>query len=394
MLIQMKKSIQENRIIEIKTPDSIFFGVGAAKKLPNQIKILSPGPVLIVTDPGLVKAGIVDKIKKCIATESLDVHVFDAVDPDPDKENCYSCLAMAKSIGANILVGLGGGSAIDVAKATAVLAVNQGQIEDYVGIDKIPTKGLPTILLPTTAGTGSEVSPIAVISDKKQHLKLGMVSPFLYGDVAIIDPELTLSCPASITAASGLDALTHAIEIVTNKFSSPVIDGIMYEAIRLAGQHLRTCVHEGSNLSARTGMAMAAFYAGMGLGPVNTAAVHALAYPLGGTFDISHGMANSILLPYVMEYNLSACREKYAKIADCLSQDNKTHSTSQASAAVDLIKTLSQDIGIPQRLRDINIPEEAIDTMSKTAATVTRLLHNNPREMTVKDINTIYRSAY
>ena len=390
----MRTPTLANRIVEIRTPGSILFGVGASEKLPEQIKNLSSGPVLIVTDPGLVKTGIVDKIKETITSASLEVVVFDAVEPDPDKENCYLCLKMVKSIGAKILIGLGGGSALDIAKAAAALAVNPGPIEEYVGIDKLPAKGLPTILLPTTAGTGSEVSPIAVISDNKQHLKLGMVSQFLYGNVAIVDPSLTLSCPAHITAASGLDALTHAIEIVTNKFSAPVIDAIMLEAIRLVGQHLSKCVHEGSNLEARTGMATAAFYAGMGLGPVNTAAVHALAYPLGGTFNVPHGMANSILLPYVMEFNLSACREKYARIADILSLDNKAHSTDQASAAVDMVVKLSRDIGIPQRLRDINIPESAIDSMAPMAATVTRLLNNNPREITMENIREIYQKAY
>lgn len=383
-----------SRIVEIKTPGAVVFGVGACEELPERIKALSNGAVLIVTDAGLVKAGTAKRIKDLVSSAGLEAGIFDGVEPDPDKENVYKCLEMVKSTGAQVLLGLGGGSSLDVAKTAAVLSVSEGRLADYVGINKVPRKGLPTVLLPTTSGTGSEVSPIAVISDKKQHLKLGIVSPYLYCDLAIVDPGLTVSCPAGITASAGMDALTHAIEIYTSKFSVPIIDAIELEAIRLIGRHLRKCVQDGSELTAREGMSLAALYGGLGLGPVNTAAVHALAYPLGGTFDVAHGLANSILLPYVMEFNRPACEEKFAKIADALGTVGAESMSDKASAAVKAVVDLSRDVGIPKHMRDINIPEDAIPEMAAVAMKVTRLLNNNPREMTLEDIEGIYRLAY
>ena len=291
-------------------------------------------------------------------------------------------------------MGLGGGSSLDVAKVTAVLKINKGQVEDYVGTDKVPRKGLPTVLVPTTAGTGSEVSPIAVISDKKQRLKLGIVSRHLYCDLAVVDPVLTVSCPANVTAFCGVDTLTHAIEIYTNKLSVPIIDGLVLEAIRLVGRSLSRCVHNGEDLTAREGMSLAALYAGLGLGPVNTAAVHALAYPLGGMFNVPHGLANSILLPYVMEFNRPACEAKFGRIAEAMADGGISHRGYKAAAAVKMVSELLRDTGIPSRLRDINIPEGAIPEMAAAAMKVTRLLNNNPREVKLGDAENIYRLAY
>jgi len=381
------------RVVEIKTPGSIVFGAGACERLAGRIKALSKGAALIVTDAGLVKAGVAEKIEGLVSSAGIEVAIFDGVEPDPDKENVYECVDAVKSTGADVLVGVGGGSSLDVAKVAAVLSVNEGELSDYVGIGKVPRRGLPTVLLPTTAGTGSEVSPIAVISDRKQHLKLGVVSEHLYCDLAIVDAGLAVSCPANITASAGMDTLTHAIEIYTNKFAVAIIDGIELEAIRLVGRYLRRCVKDGGDLAAREGMSLAALYGGLGLGPVNTAAVHALAYPLGGTFDVAHGLANSILLPYVMEFNRPACEEKFAKIADALGIDGGGVSD-KASAAVKAVVELSKDVGIPQHLRDINIPEDAIPQMAVGAMKVTRLLNNNPREMMEDDARWIYEKAY
>jgi alcohol dehydrogenase class IV len=397
--VNMKKQIKSacsaiSRIVEIRTPTAILFGVGSCGKIAGQIKELASGAVLIVTDKGLAKAGTAQKTKEMVISAGLKAEIFDGVEPDPDKECVYKCLETAESINAGILVGLGGGSSLDVAKVTAALKINKGQVEDYVGIDKVPRKGLPTILVPTTAGTGSEVSPIAVISDKKQGLKLGIVSKYLYCDLAVVDPELTVSCPAKVTAFCGVDTLTHSIEIYTNKFSVPIIDGLVLEAIRLAGRHLRKCVHNGSDLAAREGMSLAALYAGLGLGPVNTAAVHALAYPLGGMFNVPHGLANSILLPYVMEFNRPACEAKFASIAEAMADGDVSDAEDKAAAAVKMVTALLRDIGIPQRLRDINIPEDAIPQMAAAAMKVTRLLNNNPREVKLEDAENIYRLAY
>lgn len=390
--MMIKSSVE--RVVEIRTPKAIMFGVGASEKLIEHIKELTNEHVLIVTDQGLVKAGVAEKIKKTISNADFKVSIFDGVKPDPDKECVYQCLNLVEAKDAKVLVGLGGGSSLDIAKVTAALRINGGKITDYVGIGKLPRKGLPTILMPTTSGTGSEVSPIAVISDPEHHTKLGIVSPNLYCDLAIVDPALTVSCPPHITASSGMDALTHAIEIYTNKISVQMIDTLVLESIRLAGLYLKTCVHNGENIIARTGMALASLYAGLGLGPVNTAAVHSLAYPLGGTYDIPHGLANSILLPYVMEFNRSTCKNKFAKIADALGVKGIEKEDEKAKIAVEMIVELSKEVGIPQKLREIGIPKEAIPKMAETALNVKRLIKNNPREVTLNDAIAIYERAY
>jgi alcohol dehydrogenase class IV len=382
------------RVVEIKTPKTIIFGFGASENLIERLKELTNEHVLLVTDQGLMKAGVAEKIKKFISNAGFEVSIFDGVKPDPDKDCVYQCLNLIEAKDAKVLIGLGGGSSLDVAKVSAALRINGGKITDYAGIGKLPKKGLPTILMPTTSGTGSEVSPIAVISDPEQHTKLGIVSPNLYCELAIVDPALTISCPPNITASSGMDALTHAIEIYTNKISVQIIDTFALESIRLVGLHLKTCVHNGEDKIARTGMALASLYAGLGLGPVNTAAVHSLAYPLGGTFNIPHGLANSILLPYVMEFNRSACETKFAKIADVLGVTGEEKEDEKAKIAVEKIVKLSKEIGIPQKLREIGIPRDAIPKMAEIALNVKRLIMNNPRKVTLNDAIGIYERAY
>ena len=388
----MKSSSE--RIVEIITPKTIMFGVGASEKLVDCIKELTDGHILIVTDQGLVKAGVVEKIKKTISNADLEVSIFDGVTPDPDKECVYQCLNLVEAKDAKALIGLGGGSSLDIAKVSAALRINGGRITDYVGVGKVPKRGLPTILMPTTSGTGSEVSPIAVISDPEQHTKLGIVSPNLYCDFAIVDPALTVSCPPNITASSGMDALTHAIEIYTNRISVQIIDTLVLESIRLAGLYLKTCVSNGEDIIARNGMALASLYAGLGLGPVNTAGVHSLAYPLGGSYNIPHGLANSILLPYIMEFNRPACINKFAKIADALGVKGVSKEDEKAKIVVEMVVELSKEIGIPQKLREIGIPKEAIPQMAETALNVKRLIKNNPREITLNDAIAIYERAY
>jgi alcohol dehydrogenase class IV len=388
----MKSSVE--RVVEIRTPKAIMFGVGASEKLIEHIKELTNDHVLIVTDQGLVKAGVAEKIKKTISNADFKVSIFDGVKPDPDKECVYQCLNLVEAKDAKVLIGLGGGSSLDIAKVTAALRINGGKITDYVGIGKLPRKGLPTILMPTTSGTGSEVSPIAVISDPDQHTKLGLVSPNLYCDLAIVDPTLTVSCPPNITASSGFFNDTATTEIYTNRVSVQMIDTLVLESIRLAGLYLKTCVHNGEDIIARTGMALASLYAGLGLGPVNTAAVHSLAYPLGGTYDIPHGLANSILLPYVMEFNRPACKIKFAKIADALGVNGVGKEDEKAKIAVEMIVELSKEVGIPQKLREIGIPKEAIPKMAETALNIKRLIKNNPRKVTLNDAIEIYERAY
>jgi len=384
-----------NPLTSIKTPGEILFGPGASKQLPDRVKTFGASGVVVVTDPGLVKAGVVGQITDLLRAEAIPFEIFDRVRPDPDIASVDFCLELINSSRANLIVGLGGGSALDVAKMAAALKLNGGKVADYVGVDKLPRKGLPTILLPTTSGTGSEVSPIAVLTErKKENMKMGVVSPYFLADIAIVDPVLTFSCPASVTAASGMDTLTHAIEEYTNKFASPIIDTLALEAISLVLIHLKRCIDQPENLEARQAMSLASLYGGLGLGPVNTAAVHALAYPLGGLFDIPHGLANSILLPYVLEFNRPACLDRLDRIAVLMGIQVEAAKEDRVTSLIETIKTLSRQVGIPAQLREIKIPEEAIPRMAESAMTVQRLLKNNPRDVSVEDAEQIYRSAY
>ena len=384
-----------SRVFSIRTPREIMFGARCHEQLGEVIGKFDVKAVVVVTDPGLVKAGVCDKIGELISALGIEYKVFDNIRPDPNIESVDDCLAVIKSIDAQLVVGLGGGSALDVAKCAAAVAGNGGNIADYVGIDKLPRRGLPTVLLPTTSGTGSEVSPVAILTDRKEeNMKLGIVSPNIYCDIAMIDPTLTITCPPTVTAASGMDALTHAIEIYTNKFAVAFTDVLMCEAILLAMNNLRECVSNGSNETAREAMSLASFYAGMGLGPVNTAAVHALAYPLGGMFDVPHGLANSILLPYVLEFNRSACADKLAGLAKKLGICVNDNADKQASAFIEAVKKLSIDVGIPQNLCEIDVPQEQIPQMASAAMNVTRLLKNNPRKVSLDDAVKIYEAAH
>ena len=373
----------------------LVFGIGAANELPNIIRELNSKKILMVTDKGIINAGVYSKIDEILKRNCIAYALFDGVEPDPKLEIVETCKQAAMELQADTLIGLGGGSALDIAKVAAVMMSNRGLIDQYFGIDNIPQRGIKTILIPTTAGTGSEVTPIAVLSDKKEKLKKGIVSPYLYCDTAIVDPELTASLPPHITAYTGIDALTHAIEAYTNKQANPFTDTLALQAIKLIGENLPKAVCNGENLDARYNMSLASLYAGMCLGPVNTAAVHALAYPLGGTFDIPHGMANSLLLPYVMEFNKISNLQKFANIALALSQKIDHLSPLEAAGkAVLAVKQLCDDIGIVSHIRELEIKEQAIDEMAEAAMKVTRLLNNNPRKVTLQDVRDIYSKAY
>jgi alcohol dehydrogenase class IV len=387
--------VSENRILQFQMSGRLVMGVGAVAQLGQVVERLGGGTVLVVTDPGLVQAGICLQVTQKLDDAKISWRLYDKVEPDPRIEIVNDCLEVAKAGACDILIGLGGGSSLDITKVVSVMLTNGGKVSDYVGIDKIPRRGLPMILIPTTAGTGSEVTPIAVLSDKAEQLKKGLVSDKLYADVALIDPQLSISLPARVTAFTGMDALTHAIEVYTNKFADPFIDVFALEATRLIAIHLRTAVHEGSNIEARSAMSTASLLGGLGLGAVNTAAVHALAYPLGGEFNVPHGVANSLLLPYVMEFNLPAAPERFAKLAQMMGEDISGLSAMDAGKkAVDAVARLSADIGIVSSMQELGIPESSIEGMAHAAMKVTRLLNNNPRELSVDDARMIYQKAY
>ena len=381
--------------MHLQMPGRLVFGNGATQELPELMRGLGVSRPLVVTDPGLVEAGTWGRVKGVLEAAGVARAVFDGVEPDPCVETAYACRDAARAGGHDVLVGLGGGSSLDIAKVAAVMMTNDGDVAGYVGIDRVPGPGTPTILVPTTAGTGSEVTPIAVLSDTKEHLKKGIVSSHLYATVALVDPELAVTCPPRVTAFTGVDTLVHAIEAYTNKFARPFVDALALECMRLVGRHLRRAVACGDDLDARYGMALACLFGGMCLGPVNTAAVHALAYPLGGTYEVPHGVANSLLLPYVMAFNRAADPEKFAAIARALGESTDGLAPDDAAAlSASAVVRLSGDIGIVSRLRDLDIPEDGIDAMAEGAMKVTRLLKNNPKPVTLEDAKQIYRNAY
>jgi alcohol dehydrogenase class IV len=383
------------RILQFQMSHKLVMGNGAIAELPGIIRQINGKKPLIVTDKGIVKVGLDRRIKEILKKNDIAFESFEEVEPDPKIEIVLQCLAKAKAENCDVIIGFGGGSSLDIAKVTAVLITNTGDLKSYFGIGNVPQAGIPTIMIPTTSGTGSEVTPIAILSDKNEQLKKGIVSEFLYPTYALIDPELTLSLPPHITAYTGIDALTHAIEAYTNRFAQPFIDTLALEAIRLIGANLRTAVSDGSNKPARYNMALGSLYGGLCLGSVNTAAVHALAYPLGGMFDVPHGVANSLLLPYVMEVNLESNFTKFANIASAMGEDTSgLNNKMAAQKSLDAVRKISSDTGIISHIRELGIPESAIEPMAEGAMKVTRLLNNNPKTLSIDDVRQIYKNAF
>jgi alcohol dehydrogenase class IV len=384
-----------HRTLHFQMPGKLILGLGALAELPAAVQKLSAGRALVVTDAGLVKAGIAARAMDLLASAGIGAALYDGVTSDPHYGVAEDCLAFARRADVQVVVGLGGGSSLDIAKLSAILLVHDVPVGELPGVDRVPGPGLPKVLVPTTAGTGSEVSPIAVLSDTAAHLKKGVVSDYLYADVALIDPTLAVGLPPHVTAYTGVDTLCHAIESYTNRFSQPFVDTLELEAIRLVGTHLRRAVSCGDDLEARYGMALASLYGGLCLGSVNTTAVHALAYPLGGSYDVPHGVANSLLLPYVMAFNLISDLAKFRNIAAALGQ--RTGDLSLRAAAgqsVEAVRELCSDVGIVSRMRDLGIPQEAVAPMAEAALQVTRLLSNNPRPVRLEDARAIYQAAW
>jgi alcohol dehydrogenase len=328
-----------------------------------------------------------------LAVAGCAVEVLEASEGEPTLADLAGALDAARRFEADGVVGIGGGSAMDVAKLVAALAGGEQRFSEIVGTDLLKPRTVPLACIPTTAGTGSEVTPIAIIEDTEAQLKKGAVSRHLVPDFAYLDPELTRSMPRSVTAATGVDALTHCIEAYANRFSHPVVDQWALEGIRLAGRYLERACADGSDMEARAGMLRASHLGGQCLGPVNTAAVHALAYPLGGEFHIAHGVANSLLLPHVLRFNLEAAPARYADVAEALGCSRGHGDVETAHKGIERIEKLSETIGIERRLSAFGISHNTIPHMAAAAMTVQRLLVRNPREVTEADARAIYQAA-
>jgi len=384
----------DTKIISLRSPHLILAGIGASERLGQEAKGIGAQKALIVTDKGVINSGIGKRIKDLLEKERIGVEIFDEVISDPDIKNVETCIEIGKKGNYDLFIGVGGGSPMDIASITSVMVTNSGSVREYFGINLIKNPGIPTILIPTTAGTGAEVTPNAVLTDTEEKMKKAIISPHILPRVAIIDPLSTLSMPPSVTSFTGMDALTHAVESYTANNATVLTDLFAKEAMILIGRSLRTAVAQGNNLEARYDMSIGSLYAGISLANAGVAAVHALAYPLGGLFNIPHGIANGLLLPYVMEFNVLGNIPKFAQIAQFLGEKvDHMGLLDQAYCSAKAVKAIYGDLKVPQSLTDLNIPKNVIPAMAQAAINVTRLLANNPRTMTLQDAERIYEKA-
>lgn len=379
------------------TTKSIVFRPGAAAQMGQITRAVLGDKVLFVTDPGIVALGLCDPAIASLKASGMEVSVFDKVEADPSRATLEAAVALGKSTGATGVLGFGGGSAMDVAKVAALLLGSAEDLDAAWGVGNAKGPRLPLVLVPTTAGTGSEVTPVSIISVGGEE-KRGVSSPILLPDIAVLDAELTLGLPGSITAATGVDAMVHAIESYAsaNANNNPISQLLAREALRLLGANIETVMTNPQDIAARSAMLLGATLAGQAFGNSPVAAVHALAYPIGGTFHVPHGVSNALILPHVLRFNAPAAFAQYSEIsADAFPHlDKVAAGEARCDAFIDEIDKLIARVAIPARLRDVDIPQSAIDKMAADAMLQSRLLVNNPREVTEDDARMIYQAAY
>ena len=381
------------------TTSGIRFGSGTSVSSSQEISKILGSNILFITDKDLMSLKLTEPTLNQLKKFSSKVEIFDDVEADPSLKTLLKSIEIGKKMNATGVIGFGGGSSMDVAKLTSLILGSNENIEEAWGVSNAKGPRLPLVLVPTTAGTGSEVTPISIITVGEEEKK-GVSSQIILPDVAILDPDLTLGLPAHTTAATGIDAMVHAIEgyASANKNNNPISKMLSVEALKLLGGSIEKAVFDGSNLEARGNMLIGAMLAGKSFANSPVAAVHALAYPIGGTFHVSHGLSNSLVLPYVLRFNSAdnKATKDYAELAPFVFPDINTNQGSQAvcSEFIDRMESLSKKLGLPQKLREVNIPKEACEKMAKDAMKQTRLLVNNPREVTEKDALNIYESAW
>lgn len=377
-----------------QTTRRIIFGAGSVNQLPQELGRLHAKKIMIITDPGLVESGIIGEVERILKTGEFEVHRFTEVEPDPRYEIVEKAADRIKKTGAEAVVGIGGGSPLDIAKVAAVRAAGDAPVESFFGIDLVARPGLDTILVPTTAGTGSEVTPIAILSDEKEKLKKGIVSPYLFPAASILDPELTLGLPPQITASTGMDALIHAVEAFTSKNATAFTDLLALQAMALLFSNIRKAYADGDDIGTRSNMLEGSLLAGMAFANAGVTAVHAFAYPIGAQFHIPHGMANSIMLVPVMRFNLLGNMDKFARVAAVFGENTAGLSPREAAGkTMEALETLARDLNIARRLGDFGVKKEDVPALAEGVMKVTRLLANNPRKITLEDAKNIYESV-
>ena len=380
------------RTITLHEPRRLVFGCGSIADCVSYLLDLAPAHLRILTSPFLTEAAA--RIYNGVRTARTGVSIDSSINGEPTLEDCLTAIASAKDAGATCIIGLGGGSVLEVAKIVAAFVGSEQRLEDSFGIGLLKSRSCHLVCMPTTSGTGSEVSPNAILLDRAARLKKAVISPFLVPDAAFIDPELTVTVPAAISASTGLDALAHCLEAYTNKFAHPIVDAYALEGIALAGRFLLRAVRYHGDMEAREGMALASLYGGLCLGPVNTAAGHALAYPLGSEYHIPHGVSVALVQPHVFRFNAEATPDRHAAVARALGVAACASDLATASAGAEFLAHLTRESGIDTDLRNHGIRPEDAGVLADSAMKVERLLRNSHRPVTKDDCIAIYRSCF
>lgn len=379
-----------------RMPREVVFGAGTSALAAEKAAALGARRPVFITGRSMAKSAALARLMDAAKARGMEPSLWPEVEPEPPAALLYKAAADIRASRGDCLIALGGGSSMDFAKMAAVLAkFPELDAADMVGSEKVPARGLPTIMIPTTAGSGSEVSAVAVFSFPEEKTKKGVASGRIVADIALVDPELTLGLPPATTAASGMDALVHAVESYLALGTNPLTQDLARSAIRKIAPNLAACVKEPENAEARAAQAYGSLTAGMAFAMSGTAGVHALAYPLGGEFHVPHGEANTAMLRWVMEYNLEGCPEKFVPIAEAMGINTNGMSAGRAAeAALDAMIALGEECGVKTRLRDFGIPKDAAARMAGAAMKETRLINNNPRRLTEEAVKAIYERAW
>lgn len=374
-------------------PPMSLMGAGCLKDGCDEIVTLGFKKALIVTDNVLVSIKLVDHLTKLLDERKIEYIIFDETKPNPTVKNVHDGLEILKKNGCDFVISFGGGSPHDCAKGIAILATNGGHIKDYEGVNRSKKPQLPLIAVNTTAGTASEMTIFSIITDEERHIKMALVDKNMNPIMAINDPELMVAMPKGLTAATGMDALTHAVEAYVSTLATPITDACALQAVKLISKNLRAAVEDGQNLEARDKMAYAEYLAGMAFNNAILGYVHAMAHQLGGFYDLPHGVCNAVLLPHVQEYNAQVVPDRLKDIAEAMGVDvSKMTDTEGAAAAIAEIKKLSKDIGIPSGIRELGAKEEDIPTLAANALK-DACGSTNPKQATLEDIIAIFKSA-
>lgn len=384
------------RSFEYFIPTKIYFENGSSQKIVEVIGITKQDRALLVADPSIIKVGLIEGIAGAFNKAGVQFSIFEKIEPNPKAEAVELGAEMARGEGTTLIVGIGGGSALDTAKGIALRAKNEGFIMEYSreGTRVIENRPLPIVAIPTTAGTGSEVTSVSVITDTRQNRKLVVASPFLFPKVALLDPLLTKTLPPRITAETGMDALTHAIESFTTLNEEPITDALSMGAIRLIANALYRAVANGDDLEARSRMLLGSTMAGMAFGVAGLGIAHSTAHALGGKLGIAHGLANAIMLPHVMRYNIISKPEKFRDIAETLGENTRDLPVLEAAyMSVEAVQKLMEATGIPRQLSTIGVKEDMIEILAKDAVNDRGTFPRNPRKASIDEIINIYKKA-